>query len=238
MNPGDDDRTRAVDDVRVRPERPTAAVRHARSCRRISEHVADAVESLRRIEDPAALQHAAVASSLALRAPFAASASSGLPPASRYSTAMRIATPFVTWLRITLCGPSATSESISTPRFIGPGCRMSTSRVDALEPLARDAKHAIVFAQRRDVAGRHALELQPQHVERLRPLDRRLDPVEDRHAELRDRVRQQRARAADGDFRAHLLQAPDVRPRDARVQHVAARCRRGARADRRNGRAA
>ena len=35
--------------------------------------------------------------------------------------AMRIATPLVTWSRMTLCGPSATSESISTPRFIGPG---------------------------------------------------------------------------------------------------------------------
>ena len=41
---------------------------------------------------------------------------------------MRTATPLVTWGRITLCGPSATSLSISTPRFIGPGCRMSRSR--------------------------------------------------------------------------------------------------------------
>ena len=30
--------------------------------------------------------------------------------------------PKVTWSRITDCGPSATAESISTPRFIGPGC--------------------------------------------------------------------------------------------------------------------
>src|SRR5205814_2694928 len=60
--------------------------------------------------------------------PLAASASSGLPPASRYSTAMRTATPFVTWSRMTLWGPSATRESISTPRFMGPGCMMVRGR--------------------------------------------------------------------------------------------------------------
>ena len=38
------------------------------------------------------------------------------------STAMRTATPFCTCWRITDCAPSATAESISTPRFIGPGC--------------------------------------------------------------------------------------------------------------------
>ena len=35
---------------------------------------------------------------------------------------MRTAMPKVTCGRITECGPSATEESISTPRFIGPGC--------------------------------------------------------------------------------------------------------------------
>ena len=57
-----------------------------------------------------------------LRSPrFAASARSGLPPESRYRTAIRTATPFVTWGSITERGPSATAESISTPRFMGPG---------------------------------------------------------------------------------------------------------------------
>ncbi len=37
-------------------------------------------------------------------------------------TAIRIAMPNVTCGRITLCEPSATDDSISTPRFIGPGC--------------------------------------------------------------------------------------------------------------------
>ena len=41
---------------------------------------------------------------------------------SSCNTAMRTATPFATWVRITDCGPSATSLSISTSRFMGPGC--------------------------------------------------------------------------------------------------------------------
>jgi hypothetical protein len=91
----------------------------------------------------------------------------------------------------------------------------------ALQPLARDAEDAVVLAQRGDVAGLHALELQAQHVERLRPLDRRLDAVEHRHAERVDRVGQQRARAAHAHLGAHRPQPVDVAPRHARVQHVA-----------------
>jgi hypothetical protein len=43
--------------------------------------------------------------------------------ARRSSTAMRMATPISTCSRMTLwTGSSATALSISTPRFIGPGC--------------------------------------------------------------------------------------------------------------------
>ena len=38
------------------------------------------------------------------------------------STAMRTATPFCTWFKITDRGKSATSDEISRPRLIGPGC--------------------------------------------------------------------------------------------------------------------
>src|SRR5690606_877366 len=48
-------------------------------------------------------------------------------PATMLSTAMRTAMPKVTCGRITLCGPSATAESISTPRLIGPGCMTMAS---------------------------------------------------------------------------------------------------------------
>src|SRR5271155_5776634 len=47
--------------------------------------------------------------------------------ASASSTAMRTATPISTCSRISDWAPSATIESISTPRFIGPGCITSAS---------------------------------------------------------------------------------------------------------------
>ncbi|KAJ8136901.1 hypothetical protein OY671_009886, partial [Metschnikowia pulcherrima] len=43
-------------------------------------------------------------------------------PAMMPITAMRTAMPKVTCGRMTLCLPSATADSISTPRLIGPGC--------------------------------------------------------------------------------------------------------------------
>src|SRR5579863_3055364 len=43
-------------------------------------------------------------------------------PATVSSTAMRTATPLLTCARITDWGPSAISEAISMPRFIGCGC--------------------------------------------------------------------------------------------------------------------
>ena len=47
--------------------------------------------------------------------------------AKAWSTAMRTATPISTCSRMTLRASSATFESISTPRFIGPGCITSAS---------------------------------------------------------------------------------------------------------------
>src|SRR5205085_1370482 len=44
-----------------------------------------------------------------------------------HSTAIRTARPLVTWSRITLWGPSATSGVISTPRLIGPGAMIRMS---------------------------------------------------------------------------------------------------------------
>ena len=48
-------------------------------------------------------------------------------PAIMLITAMRTAMPNVTCGRMTERSPSATAESISTPRFIGPGCMTITS---------------------------------------------------------------------------------------------------------------
>ena len=84
----------------------------ARDAIAVDQHVERAVAPVRRVDDPAALKQP-------LHLPT--------PPASRYSTAMRTATPLATCSRITEYGPSATSEAISTPRFIGPGCMMIAS---------------------------------------------------------------------------------------------------------------
>src|SRR5439155_22655508 len=74
--------------------------------------VPDVVDAGGRVEDPPALEHEARTHAAS---PFA-------PPSSRNSSAILTAMPFVTCSSITERGRSATSESISTPRFIGPGC--------------------------------------------------------------------------------------------------------------------
>ena len=48
-------------------------------------------------------------------------------PATMLITAMRMAMPKLTCGRMTDCPPSATLESISTPRFMGPGCSTMAS---------------------------------------------------------------------------------------------------------------
>src|SRR5262249_15618475 len=95
------------------------------------QQVAGKIEVARGIDDPrvgeqdrtaVGQRHVRAARSLALRryalGRFRDSAS---------STAMRTATPISTCSRISEWAPSATSESISTPRFIGPGCITSAS---------------------------------------------------------------------------------------------------------------
>ena len=47
--------------------------------------------------------------------------------ASKYITAILMATPFSTWFSIIDCFESATSLVSSTPRFIGPGCMITIS---------------------------------------------------------------------------------------------------------------
>ena len=47
---------------------------------------------------------------------------SGVAKSSRYSSAMRTATPLVTCSGMTDCSPSSTLLASSTPRFTGPGC--------------------------------------------------------------------------------------------------------------------
>ncbi|CFL85914.1 Uncharacterised protein [Bordetella pertussis] len=62
----------------------------------------------------------------------------GRTPATRLMAAMRTAMPNVTWSSITAWPLSATSEAISTPRFIGPGCiTMASGRASARRACVR-----------------------------------------------------------------------------------------------------
>ena len=83
------------------------------------QNVADAVEIARRIDQARVGEQD--------RAAIGQHQAFGRLRASASSTAIRTATPISTCSRISDCAPSATIESISTPRFIGPGCITSAS---------------------------------------------------------------------------------------------------------------
>ncbi len=92
--------------------------------------------------------------------------------------AMRMATPLVTCSRITDCEPSATRESISTPRFIGPGC-ITTARSDGeLQTLRGEGEEIEVLTHRREVDLLLALELDAEHHHHVRALEGGLEPDE------------------------------------------------------------
>ena len=122
---GRDQLAAAVDDV--------GAFRHAAGADALlgfaddavgDQQVADDIEVARRIDDPGVGEQ----DRAAVRQHFATSCQAfGRLRDKASSTAMRMATPISTCSRISDCAPSATIESISTPRFIGPGCMTSAS---------------------------------------------------------------------------------------------------------------
>jgi hypothetical protein len=69
-------------------------------------------------------------------------------------TAIRTAMPNVTCGRITLRSPSATADSISTPRFIGPGCMTIASGFGQRQLFAGQAVVLEVLAGGRQSAPR------------------------------------------------------------------------------------
>src|SRR5262249_7202057 len=87
------------------------------------------------IDQPATRQQQAPAHPRTPPRPRAGSATGSSPMASsallratsRYRSAIRTASPLVTWFMMTEYGPSATALEISSPRFGGPGWRMITS---------------------------------------------------------------------------------------------------------------
>ena len=138
------------------------------------------------------------------------------PRDSTSSTAMRTATPISTCSLITLrTGSSATALSISTPRFIGPGCITSASG------LAWASLRGIQPVEAEELAGaghqpaRHPLALQPQHHHHVGAGEARCHVGERRDAEPRDLGRHQRRRADHAHPGAHRGQQVDVGAGDA-----------------------
>src|SRR2546429_4563013 len=64
------------------------------------------------------------------------------------------------------------------------------------------SEHAVILAQRGDEPRLHALELQAEHVEDVRPLDRFFDAAQHGDAQLLDAPWHQRVGAAHGDLRS------------------------------------
>jgi len=84
-----------------------------------------------------------------------------------------------------------------------------------LEALERDAEHPVVLPHARNEAHLHALELQPQHVQHVGPLDRLFDAAEAAHAQVFDAPGHERIGTAHPHLGAELREAPDVGARDA-----------------------
>ncbi len=77
---------------------------------------------------------------------------------------MRTAKPFVTCVRIPLFGPSAISEPISIPRFIGPGCITNTSFLHRRNRSCVKPKNFVNSRTEGNWLRRDALKLHAQHV--------------------------------------------------------------------------
>src|SRR5207248_6472584 len=97
----------------------------------LDRDVGGLVPSRGRIDDPRPLQEE-------LHAP--------VPPSIRYRSDIRTAMPFVTCSVITLCGRSATSDAISTPRFIGPGC-MIIAPSGSAATRSRDSPYSRAYSR-------------------------------------------------------------------------------------------
>ncbi len=110
---------------------------------------------------------------------------------------MRTATPIATCSVIADCGPSATSESISTPRFIGPGCMTSAPGLARFQPFRGQAVAHPVFARGGDIAARHPLVLDTQHHDDVGILNRFVEIGEGGHEHPLDPLGHQRRGRAD-----------------------------------------
>ena len=133
---------------------------------------------------------------------------------------MRTATPLATWLRITEYGPSATSEAISTPRFIGPGCMMMTSG------LARRTRSMVIpkIVKYSCSEGKKwpciRSSWDAQHHDDIGAVHGLIDGGRCPYTEPVDGRRHHRGWATDPNVGAKGCQKKQVRAQDAAVQEV------------------
>ena len=142
-------------------------------------------------------------------------------PSSWNSTAIRTATPLVTWSRITDPVSSAGSTTISTPRFIGPGC-ITSACGDSRDARSRgEAVHRRVLAQARQQRIVHSLTLHSQQVEHVEVGQDCVEVVGDVDGPTLEGRRQQRRRGDERDVSAERGERLHVAARDSAVLDVA-----------------
>ena len=133
---------------------------------------------------------------------------------------MRTARPLVTWSRITLCGPSASSLSISTPRLIGPGCMMRR-RVSARSRALLVRPNRRVYSPRPGkIFLALPLVLDAQEIDDVGVRQARRRFVRNGHAQLLEGARHQRARADQRDARAQFRSGPKMFERATRLKRM------------------
>ena len=134
---------------------------------------------------------------------------------------MRIGTPLLTCRSTTACGESTTRESISTPRFIGPGCMISVSGCKSRRAFDREAVGEGEFVEAGDEGAGTALALEAQESHDVGPGQRLVEVVHDGDRPRGHVIGQQRARRAQADLGAQGRVGRDVAARDPAVTDVA-----------------
>ena len=91
------------------------------------------------------------------------------PATLRYNTAMRTGTPLVTCRSTTDMSESTTRESISTPRFMGPGCMINVVGLEESGALDRQTVGEGELVEARDERTRTSLALETEQPYDVRP---------------------------------------------------------------------
>jgi hypothetical protein len=104
---------------------------------------------------------------------------------------------------------------------MGPGWRIRSSRGAFSRRALRDPVEAVVLPERRHEAALHPLELEPEDVQDVRPLDRLLDPPEDVHPQGIDPLGKEGLGAADRHLGPQLEEPEDVGAGHPGVEDVA-----------------